>query len=339
MTETNSTNSTPSALTQERILVVGAHTQLGDQLVRSLERDEAVSEFWVIDLFPLKRKNLKKARYISMDLIAPGADAALAESMKNIQATMLVHTALKNNPSANPLYSHELEVIGTLNLVSAAKAAGVKKFILCSSTFVYGASPKNPNHLTEKAALAKKSGSHFVRDKIEAEEQVLRLFDEAPAMQVNILRFCLIVGPRSHNFFTELFRRPLVPTLLGYDPLMQFIHERDALRALKKVMQKDISGIFNIVGRGVIPLSYALRKAGKWQVPLPSFLAYPAVQSLWNLHMISVPSRFLDFFRYLCVADGTKAAEILGFESKRTSKEAFIEFAKSDRLERMSLSS
>jgi UDP-glucose 4-epimerase len=337
MTEETITSQNLPPLT-DRIVVVGAHTQMGEQIIRNLERDERVSEFWILDLHAPKRKNLRKARFVPIDLIAPGADAELARQLKMIEATCLVHCALKNNPSANPMYAHELEVIGTSHLVSAAKAAKIRKFILCSSTFVYGASPKNPNFLTESSPLDKKSPSHFVRDKIEAENQVLKLLEEAPEIKVNILRFCLIVGPRSHNFFTELFRRSVIPTLLGYDPLMQFIHERDALRALKKVIVEDTPGIFNIVGRGVIPLSYALRRAGKWPLPLPSILAYPAVQSLWNLHMLSVPGRFLDFFRYICVADGTKASEVMGFESKRSSKEAFLEFAKSDRLERMSLS-
>ena len=158
-------------------------------------------------------------------------------------------------------------------------------------------------------------------------------------MIVTVLRFCLILGPRSDNYFTELFRRPAVPTLLGYDPLMQFIHERDALRALKRVTYKDYKGTFNIVGHGVIPLSYALRQAGKVSIPLPSFLAYPAIQLLWNLQMMSVPAKLLDFFRYLWVADGDKAKQVLNFESKLSSKEAFIEFAKADRLEKYSIAS
>ena len=324
---------------KDRIVVVGAHTILGSLIVDSLEKDERIDEFYVIDLHAPTRKAYKKLRFIRIDLIAPGADAVLAEELQKAKITQIIHCALKNNPSLNWMYAHELEVIGTLNLVHAAKAANIRKFVMCSSTVVYGASPRNPNYIAESHPLAKNSDSHFVRDKVEAEKEVSLLFEETPQMMVTILRFCLILGPRSDNYFTELFRRPVVPTLLGYDPLMQFSHERDALRALKTAVYKDHRGTFNIVGRGVIPLSYALRQAGKVSLPLFSFMAYPAIQLLWNMQMVSVPGRLLDFFKYLWVADGEKAKQIMNFESRLTSKEAFLEFAKSDRLERYSLAS
>lgn len=324
-------------LWNQGLVVIGAHTVLGQLLIDALEEDPEVEEFWVIDLHSPKTKAHKKLRFIQLDLIAPGADALLAEELKKVGAQTLVHCTLKNNPSLNWVYAHELEVIGTLNVVGAAKAAQVRKFVLCSTTAVYGASPKNPNYISESQGLAKQPQAHFVKDKVEAEKQVMKLYKEAPEIIVNILRFCLIVGPRSSNYFIELFRRPLVPTLLGYDPLMQFIHEKDALRALMLSLKNDYRGEFNIVGKGVIPLSYALRLAGKWKVPLASVVAYPAIQLLWNLQLVSVPGRLLDYFRYLWVADGEKARKLMGFEAEMSSKEAFLDFAKADRKERYSV--
>lgn len=336
-TENNTKNETPK--NSDKIVVVGAHTILGQMLIDSLEANPQINEFWVIDLHTPKKKAYKKLRWIQMDLIEPGADAKLAEQFKKIEASVVVHCALKNNPTLNWVYAHELEVIGTLNLVSAAKAASIRKFVLCSSTLVYGASPKNPNYITESHPLAKRAEAHFVRDKVEAEKQAAKLYDESPQTTLTVLRFCLIVGPQSKNYFTELFRRPVVPTILGYDPLMQFIHEKDALAALEKSVFEDFRGAYNIVGKGVIPLSYALRLAGKVQFPLLSVLAYPAVQMLWNLQTVAVPGRLLDYFKFLWVADGEKAKQIMSFEAKYSSKEAFLEFAKSGRLERYSLAS
>lgn len=319
---------------KDRIVIVGAHTILGELMIERLEARPDIEKFWVIDLHPLRMKKYSKVRHIRMDIVEPGADAHLAERLQEIQANVIVHCALKNNPSLTWTEAHELEVIGTLNLVSAAKAAKVQKFILCSSTVVYGASPKNPNYLTETAPTDRKPTAHFVRDKVEAEREVQKLFEEAPQMLVSILRFCLIVGPRSKNYFTDLFRRSIVPTLLGYDPLMQFLAEEDAADALEKVIFESHRGIFNIVGRGVIPLSYALREAGKIAVPIAPFIAYPLVQALWNLQLAAVPGKLLDFFRYLWVADGEKAREVLGFTPKLTSKEAFLDFAEAQKRKR-----
>jgi len=325
--------------TTDKIVVVGAHTILGEMLIHHLEKNESVSEFWVIDLHAPTKTSLKKMHFIRLDLIAPGADAKLAEQFEKIGATVLVHCASKNNPSLNWVYAHELEVIGTLNLTSAAKAVKLRKFVFCSSTVVYGASAKNPNYISESHPLASRPGAHFVKDKVDAEKQVAKLYEDAPQMIVTVLRFCLILGPRSENYFTELFRRSLVPTILGYDPLMQFIHERDALEALKIAVFEDHRGPFNIVGKGIIPLSYALRLSGKVQLPMLSFLAYPTVQLLWNLQAVAVPGRLLDFFKFLWVAEGEKAKNLMKFEARLSSKEAFLEFAKADRLERYSLAS
>lgn len=325
--------STPTLETKDRVVVVGVNTILGELLLQRLEKDPKVEQFWAIDLHAPKKKKLKKLQFIKMDLIEPGSDAKLAEKLKEIGATVLVHCALKNNPTLNWPHAHELEVIGTLNMVSAAKAAQVRKFVFCSTTAVYGASPKNPNYIDEAHPLDPHPDAHFVRDKVEAEKQVARLRYDAPEMLVTVLRFCLIVGPQSKNYFTELFRRPIVPTLLGYDPLMQFIHEKDAGDALAKTVAEDFSGIFNIVGKGVIPLSYALREAGKFGMPVAPFVAYPLIQVLWNLQLVAVPGRLLDYFRYLWVADGEKAKNLMGFEPRLSSKDAFLDFAKAHRLQ------
>lgn len=317
----------------DRIVVVGAHTLLGEQLIDRLEKDPAVNEFWVFDLHAPKKKKYKKLHFLKIDLIEPGTDAILAQKLKEIEATLVVHAASKNNPSHNPVYAHELEVIGTLATVSAAKAAKVRKFIFCSTTAVYGANSKNPNYISEEHPLDPRPHAHFVRDKVEAEKQVATLLKDAPQMIVTVLRFCLIVGKRSKNYFTELLSRPIVPTLLGYDPVMQFIHEKDAIDALHQAVFADYRGTFNIVGKGVIPLSYALREAGKFSLPVAPFVAYPLVQMLWNFQLSSVPGRLLDYFRYLWVADGEKAERVMKFQPKFSSKDAFLEFAKTHRLE------
>jgi UDP-glucose 4-epimerase len=320
-------------VSNEKIVVLGGHTILGELLIDRLEKNPQVTEFWVIDLHALKKKKYKKVHFIKLDLTEPGADARLAQKLKDIEASILVHAAGKNNPSLNWMQAHELEVIGTLAAVSAAKAARIRKFVFCSTTAVYGASPKNPNYISEDHPLDSRAHAHFIRDKVEAEKQVASLLIDAPDILVTVLRFCLIVGPRSKNYFTNLFSRPIVPSLLGYDPLMQFIHERDAAEALLKAVFNDYTGIFNIVGKGVIPLSYALREAGKFSLPVAPFIAYPLVQVLWNLHLAAVPGRLLDYFRYLWVADGEKAERAMGFVPKYSSRDAFLDFAKAHRLE------
>src|SRR5262249_56726982 len=69
----------------------------------------------------------------------------------------------------------------------------------------------------------------------------------------------------------------------------------------------------NIVGDGVLPYSTILAMMGKVPVPLPHFVAYPLSRTLWATQIFDSPPHFLDFLRFLCVADGAKAKRVMGF--------------------------
>ena len=65
-----------------------------------------------------------------------------------------------------------------------------------------------------------------MKDKVEVERQVRRFRGENPDVIVTTLRTAATLGPHIRNFATRFFARPVAPQLMGYDPLMQFVHER-----------------------------------------------------------------------------------------------------------------
>lgn len=312
---------------RRKLAVVGIHTSFGRILIDQLDRDESVDSYLALDLMaPIK--NSPKMRFVKVDLTEPGIDQTISEIFKTEKIEDVFHTFLKNNPSANPEAAHELDVIGTIHLIAASKAAQIKKFVFCSTTAVYGAKANHPNYISETQALDAHPPAHFIRDKVEADSQVQKLFADDKQVCVTTLRFALALGPRSNHYFTQIFQRAVVPTLLGFDPLMQFIHEHDVDRALALARTQDHPGIFNIVGKGVVPLSYALRQNQKSNLPVASWFAYPIIQSLWKLHLVAVPAPMLDYFKYPWVADGSKAKRVMNFEAAHTSKESFQLFIK-----------
>jgi len=130
---------------------------------------------------------------------------------------------------------------------------------------------------------------------------------------VTTLRTAATLGPRIHNFATRFFSRPVAPTLMGYDPLMQLVHERDVIDAFNLAVDNDFAGEFNIVGEGVLPYSTILAMMGKVPLPMPHFVARPLSRALWATQIFDSPPNFLDFLRFLCVADGGKARRVMGF--------------------------
>ncbi len=78
-----------------------------------------------------------------------------------------------------------------------------------------------------------------------------------------------MIGPTVESYITRWLSRGLVPTLLGFDPLLQFVHEVDALAALKLAIDREVSGIFNIAAEGVLPVSTVNQTCRKGQLALP----------------------------------------------------------------------
>jgi UDP-glucose 4-epimerase len=245
----------------------------------------------------------------------PTADADLAAVWKREGVDTVVHAAFLSTPTHANAWAHELESIGTMHVLNACAETAVRKLVVWSQTVVYGAHPLNPNFLTEEHELrGHVSRSRFVKDKVEVERQVRRFASEHEDTIVTTLRTAATLGPHIRNFATRFFARPIAPTLMGYDPLMQLVHERDVVDAFTLAVDNDFPGEFNIVGEGVLPYSTILAMMGKVPLPMPHFLARPLSRALWATQIFDSPPNFLDFLRFLCVADGGKAKRVMGFQ-------------------------
>ena len=53
-----------------------------------------------------------------------------------------------------------------------------------------------------------------------------------------------------------------MPTVLGFDPLFQFMHEEDAAAAICLALDKSLRGVFNVAGPQPMPLSLLIRAGG-----------------------------------------------------------------------------
>jgi UDP-glucose 4-epimerase len=219
-----------------------------------------------------------------------------------------------------------------MHVTFAARQARVRKLVLWSQTWLYGAHPSNPNFLTEKHPLRAPKSEPFFADKIEAEEQARNLARRSPGVVVTILRTAPILGPTVHNAFTRYLAHKVVPTMMGFDPLVQFLHEVDAIAALHLALLRDVPGTFNVVGDGVLPLSTVVKLAGRVALPIPHPLARTITALGWVSQLVETPPAFLKYLRFLCVADGQQARDVLGFVPGYTSREALLDFVTAQRL-------
>lgn len=304
-----------------RIALTGAASFLGERLLRRLVREGRGDDLLVLDVAePTLSEGAIHFRRV--DLTEPAADQALLDLFRAEGVDTVIHMAFFTNPRRDTTNAHELESIGTLAILAAAAAAQVRNFVMRSFTAVYGARGQNPALIREETALPPRAGLGWLRDKVEAEEHAASFARRFPEMAVRVLRFAPLMGPNVRTFYTRIFDRRLMPTLLGYDPLFQLLHPDDAEEALVAGVFSPARGAFNIVPRGVVPLATAIHLSGKVPAPVPHLLAYPAVDALYAAGLVEAPSGFIDYVRYPCLADGEKARRVLDFQAAHSSRQA-----------------
>jgi UDP-glucose 4-epimerase len=313
------------------VAVTGASGFLGSNLIGMLEQDERVRRIVAIDLKPAPTGG-EKTRSYEVDLTQPAAEARVAEILAAEHVDTVAHLAFLSSPTHATAWAHELESVGTMHVTVAARHAQVRKLVTWSLTWLYGARPNNPNFLTEKHPLRAPTSEPFFADKIDAEEQARKLAQRSPGTVVTILRTAPILGPTVNNALTRYLSRRVVPTMMGFDPLVQFLHEADAIAAVHLAVLRDTPGTFNIVGDGVLPLSTAIRLAGRVSVPVPHPIAESVTAVGWVAQLVEAPPSLLKYLRFLCVADGRKARDAMGFRPAYSTREAVLDFAGAQRL-------
>lgn len=302
-----------------RVALTGASGDLGSLLLARLQADPRVERIVVMDL---ARPRGEKIAFHRVDLTRHDAEGELADALAEEQVDALFHLALRMGSGGHSALAHELEVSGTMNLLAAASRVGIDRLVVPSLTAAYGPRPGLPALLTEDAPVHGLAASRFVSDKLEVEQQVRAFAATNPGTRAFILRFAPVVGPGMDNPVTRFLSNLLVPTLLGFDPLWQVVHESDAVRALHLTLEAERAGTYNIVGRGVAPFSALARQAGAQPVPLPPSVLSATLQVLDTVGVSAVPLPLLEFLRYAVIADGSRAAEALGFVPELHTVEA-----------------
>jgi len=309
-----------------RIAVVGADCFLGRRLLEQLGADELCADLLAIDQTPTAATRAP-LRTATLDLTAPDVGAALTRLLPAGAFDTVVHLVHLDSPARELGWAHELVSIGTLHLLNACATAAVKHIVAVSSTMCYGAHRDNPGLLTEQHPLRGAPGCRWIDDQVDVEKQLQGFVASHPQTTVTTLRLAPLLGPAIDNYWCRRFRAPIVHTLLGFDPLLQFLHPDDAVTALLQAVIRTPGGAFNIVPGDAVALSRALAVLGRHGLPLPSFAARGLIGVLNNTQLISTPPELVDYLRYGWVADGALAASRLQFVPGHTTEDALRSIA------------
>ena len=120
--------------------------------------------------------------------------------------------------------------------------------------------------------------------------------------------------------------------MLGFDPRVQFVHERDGLEVLWRTTLGEHPGTFNIAGNGVMTLSQAIRRAGRPSIPLPQPAAPWIGQAMRRLGLADFSAEQVRFLTYGRVVDTSRMRDLLGFAPRYSTREAFDDFVRGQQL-------
>lgn len=320
----------------ERIALTGANSFLNSLVLKRLSELSTVKEIHLFDIQPPSHMSTK-CIFHRIDITKETSCQSIAKILIDNEVTEFIHGALFSGPTRSKNTHHEVESIGTFHILNAVAEAKINRFVVFSSTFVYGAHPQNPNFIQESFPT-KFQKAHFVRTRIDVENQIKDFTLNYPGTEVVVLRFAPILGPNSTNVRARYFMSGVIPKVFGYDPLLQFIHEDDALRAAIMALFCKVTGVFNIVGRGVMPLSTGIHLSGKLPVPIFSGLCKTFFSAGYAFRAWELSPDMVPFFQFLCVADSKKAESELGFVAKYSSRQALKSMIEANRLREIGFS-
>ena len=235
----------------------------------------------------------------------------------------VVHLGQIRHFRAEPELRHEVNVLGTRRLLEFCVKYEVKQLVLLSSSYVYGALPENPYFLDEDAPLNSSRTYPEMRDLVEMDTLTIAHLWKYPQMATTILRPVNTLGTHVHSSILTYLKLGYVPTILGFNPMTQFIHEEDVTEAIALTLEKNLRGVFNVTGPGEVPLKLAIRETGGSAVPLPEFIARTLFARLFQLGLFHTPAGAIDFIKYPCTVAGKRFIEATGFKPLFTLDETF----------------
>jgi UDP-glucose 4-epimerase len=312
-----------------RVLITGVSTYWGGRLAQALERDHEVET--IIGVSPDDPScPLERTEYVRVGL----HHALLRRIVHAAEIDTVVDTRLVvDSLQAPPRVAHEANVIGTMNILAACGGpdSPVRKFVFKSSAHYYGCERDDPAFFTEGMRRPHPPRTRLESDIVEAEKAVEGFAERNPEVAVTVLRFCNALGPDQRTSHTELFKLPALPSILGFDPRYQFIHEDDLVGVLRFAAENDVAGVYNAAADGVLALSEVASLLGRPLAPiLPPWGTSLGAAAL-RAAGIRLPDEVLNQLRYGRGQDNRKLKGA-GYNFGYTSREAVLKHAEALRV-------
>ncbi|MBN1959600.1 MAG: NAD-dependent epimerase/dehydratase family protein [Deltaproteobacteria bacterium] len=292
-----------------RILLTGSSGRLGRRVALKLHRNHYVVgiDSRPPNCFPIEIENHQ------IDLRRRTAENILKEG----KFDAVMHMGVTHNFRFSNEEHYTRNIFSTEKLLQLIVKYHIKKLVLLSSGDVYGPIATNSHFIDEDAPLMASQSSTGMRTLVAVDRAVQSFFWRHNEIETVILRPCHIVGPHVRNAASKYLRLNIVPTLMGYDPMLQLISEEDLLPLVENALMPGVRGVFNLAGTEPVPLHYILKILNKPTLPLPYVVLKTFLEHAFKSRMVSFAPPELDHIRFNAVLDTRRSQEVLGAKITR----------------------
>jgi UDP-glucose 4-epimerase len=234
-----------------KVLITGGAGFIGSNLVKELASN-GVEAIVLDNLSSGYRTNIEeqpRVRLVQKDV----RDAAAVEAaMVGVDAVFHLAASVGNKRSIDqPVQDAEINVIGTLRVLEAARKAGVRKVVISSSAGIFGELKTLPIREEHPA----EPDSPYGASKLGAEKEGLA-YAKLYGMEVVCLRYFNVYGPNQRFdaygnvipiFVFQMLRGEPITIFGDGEQTRDFVNVRDVVQAnIKAAMTPGVSGAFNI---------------------------------------------------------------------------------------------
>ncbi len=244
------------------------------------------------------------------------------------QPSHIIHLAYLMDPIHDAKYEFDVDVVGSKNVFEVAnEVPSVKQFILMSSTSAYGASPDNPDWITEDRPLNGYDYNYGIYKK--QVEDYYAQFSKRANLKLVIFRMCTAVGPsyyKKGGVVSTVYHAPFLTDIMGGNGKVQFIHEDDVKEIFDRVANDEkLEGIFNLVPNDFSSTHELGMTLKKTFVPVPLWLLSDIFWLLWTLRLANLAPAMARLMAFGIVASSEKLTKTFGYTFKYGTKAAFMD--------------
>ncbi len=301
--------------TKKTVLVTGAAGALAQQVINRLRgRCKIVAV------------DFRQETYLSHDIPSYKVDCnkrVFEDLFRRYEFDSVIHLGRISSSEGTRLSRYNANVLGSQKLFDLCHKYGISSVIVLSTYHVYGASPYNPALIDESAPLKATELTMDLVDSVELENLANIYLWRYPDLNITVLRPCNIVGPGVKNTISRLLSSRFAPVMLGFSPMMQFIHIDDMADAIMLTFEQHKRGVYNVAPNDWIAYQDALELCHCRRLPLPSIPPLLPRTLTQLLQLKSFPTFLLNYFKYPVVIDGSLFARTFGFVDQRPLQEIF----------------